>query len=161
MCARAVTETDAGTAERVARRVPGIYADPTSWAVYPDTIAVLDSLQRAGWTQVVLSNHVPELSSILAGLGLSRFFARTFNSAQTGVEKPHPDAFRQVLETMPTGGPVWMVGDSLEADVLPAEALGLRAILVRTEHPRAPRCCQSLTRALDLLTRGPQSPREG
>lgn len=151
---RAVTEADAGTAERVARRVPGIYADPSTWALYPDTIAVLDSLRRSGWTQVVLSNHVPELSSILAGLGLSPFFGRTFNSAETGVEKPHPAAFRQVLDTMPTGGQVWMIGDSLAADVLPAEALGMHAILVRAEHPQAPRCCRSLTNALGVLTGG-------
>ena len=149
---RSLTQADAGTAALVARRVRDAYTSPTSWSLYGDTRPVLDALSRAGWVQLVLSNHVPELSAICTTLGLSPYFARIFNSAETGVEKPHPRAFRQVLDVVPYGSPVWMVGDSLQADVLAAEAAGIKAILVRSVHPQAERCCLSLTDALAMLT---------
>ena len=93
----------------------------------------------------------PELPKILDALGISRYIARTFNSAATGVEKPNPEAFRQVLQLVPSGSRVWMVGDSVNADVLGAKAVGVNAILARGEHPRATRCCRSLSDVLMFL----------
>jgi len=148
---RSLTQADASAAMSAARGVRAIYTDPTAWELYPDVHPVLDALASLGWVQVVLSNHVPELPKILDGLGISRYIARTFNSAETGVEKPNPEAFRQVLQLVPSGSRVWMVGDSVNADVLGAEAVGVNAILARGEHPRASRCCQSLSDVLMFL----------
>ena len=153
-----MTGADAITAERAAARVRAIYTDAAAWALYEDALPTLAELTKSGWTQVVLSNHVPELRLMMNGLGLAPYIAALFNSAETGVEKPHPDAFRQVLETLPSGCTTWMIGDSLKADVLAAESAGIDAILVRSAHPQAKRCCQSLTLACDILrtTRGPE-----
>jgi putative hydrolase of the HAD superfamily len=80
----------------------------------------------------VLSNHVPELSTLVEQLGLGGLVERVFSSAATGYEKPHPEAFRLALRAF--GDPVrrWMVGDNPTADVAGAEAIGIPAILVRT-----------------------------
>ena len=61
--------------------------------------------------------------------------AAIFNSAQTGYEKPHPQAFRNVLAWLPEPEAVWMIGDNYTADVLGAQAVGLPGILVRETHP--------------------------
>jgi len=148
---QALAGVDAAIATQVARRVRGLYADPMSWLVYDDTVAALDAFAQAGWTQLLLSNHVPELRALVRALGLEPYFARIFNSAETGVEKPHPEAFRQVLATLPQDSRAWMVGDSVTMDVLGAEAVGMNAILVRGAHASAKRSCSGLSQLFALL----------
>lgn len=139
-----ISQVDRIAVAAIVRRVRDIYTDPSTWVVYDDVHQTLEALAAAGWTQILLSNHVPELPSIVRALGLSQYMTRIFNSAETGVEKPHPAAYRQVLDVIPNGCAVWMLGDSLDADVLGAEAAGMNAILVRREHPRANRSCSTL-----------------
>lgn len=54
---------------------------------------MLSELRKRGWRHVVLSNDVPELGAIMTHLGLDGLIEATVNSAQTGYEKPHPEAF--------------------------------------------------------------------
>ena len=107
------------------------YVDPVGWRLFDDTVPALSLLSRAGWRHAVLSNHVPELEQILAGLGLDRHLDAVLCSAVTGYEKPHPEAFAGALRLRLNGEPVWMVGDNPEADVEGARRAGLPAILVR------------------------------
>ena len=90
-------------------------------------------MSRAGWRHAVLSNHVPELERIAAGLGLDRYLDAVLCSAITGYEKPHPEAFAAALRLRRNGEPVWMVGDNPEADVEGARRAGLPAVLVRRD----------------------------
>ena len=92
----------------------------------------------------MLSNHVPELSGLVRGLGLDGRIFRIFNSAETGHEKPHPEAYRTVLGSLVDPESVWMVGDSVRADVLGAERAGIPAVLVRRFHPDAARYSEDL-----------------
>lgn len=153
-----VTRADSISAERAARSIRRFYTDPATWELYADARPVLETLRSSGWVQFVLSNHVPELPAIMDALELSPYFARTFNSAETGVEKPHPVAFRQVLDAIPSHARVWMIGDSMSADILPATSMGINAILVRNQHPTASWCCRSLTEALVVLNGAQLSP---
>ena len=74
------------------------YADGTrGWRVFDDTRAGLAATAAAGWRNVVLSNHIPELDSLVTQLGLAGLIERVFSSARTGYEKPHPEAFRIAL----------------------------------------------------------------
>ena len=136
---------DPGLARELSVRVREDFVDPRQWRVYDDVFPTLDELSRRGWTHLVLSNHVPELSRIASGLGLDRRIYRVFNSAETGHEKPHPRAYRAVLETLEDPAAVWMVGDSVRADVIGAEAAGIPAVLVRRPHPDATRYTRSLS----------------
>ena len=92
----------------------------------------------------MLSNHVPELPQLAEALGLAKHILRLFNSAQTGFEKPHSQAFVNVLSTLPSSADVWMIGDSMEADINGAVAVGVRAVLLRSRSPHAPLCCESM-----------------
>jgi putative hydrolase of the HAD superfamily len=108
------------------------YVDPTvGWLLFDDTIPALAQLSSHGWRHAVLSNHVPELEQLVAGLGLDGYVEAIVCSAVTGYEKPHPEAFAQALRLRRNGEPVWMVGDNEAADVGGARAAGLPAVLVR------------------------------
>jgi HAD superfamily hydrolase (TIGR01549 family) len=102
------------------------------WRVFDDSAEALGATAAAGWRNVVLSNHVPELAALVEHLGLGGLVERVFSSAATGYEKPHPEAFRLALRACGDPAGAWMVGDNPTADVAGAEAIGIPAILVRT-----------------------------
>lgn len=142
---------DPARARDLAKWVRPTYCDPSRWRLYEDTIPTLTALAEAGWSHHILSNHVPELPDMVEGVGLSRLIQAIHNSANTGYEKPHPEAFRRVLRALPGDSTVWMIGDNMEADVRGAEQVGIPAILVRESHPSAKRCCESLAAVPGIL----------
>ena len=117
-----------------ARRVRTVYGDHTrSWALFDDTVVSLETLRDDGWSHVVLSNHVPELPALVDGLGLAWFFDAVVNSAVTGYEKPHPEAFALARRACGDLDEIWMVGDNPVADIDGATRAGIPAILVRRD----------------------------
>jgi putative hydrolase of the HAD superfamily len=129
-----------------------LYVDPAvGWALFDDTLPALERLSQAGWTHAILSNHVPELRQIVAGLGLGDVVASVSCSAETGFEKPHVQAFASLIERLQPNE-VWMIGDNVLADVLGAEAVGIPAVLVRRPDPRAARYADSLVDVETFLT---------
>ena len=125
------------------------------WYLFEDVVPTLESLADQGWSHLVLSNHVPELEQIIDDLGLSGYLDAVFTSASIGYEKPHPEAFMTVLRTLETDAIVWMVGDSIEADILGARPLELPAILVRGDHPEVRHAVESLHDVPPLLPEAP------
>lgn len=142
---------DTGTARVLAAEVRHGYLDVRRWIVFEDTVPVLKALSEAGWIHLVLSNHVPELDRLVVDLGLGPWIHRVFNSARLGVEKPNPAAFEHVFAEIPQARTGWMVGDNWVADVCGAENVGLRAVLVRRDHPEATRQCSSLSGVPELV----------
>lgn len=110
------------------------YVNPSCWSLYPETLSVLQKLRSLGWRHVLLSNHVPELESIVTALGLADLVDATLTSALTGYEKPHPGAFEAARRVAGNPSDVWMVGDNPDSDVRGAEAVGIPAILVRGQR---------------------------
>jgi putative hydrolase of the HAD superfamily len=131
-------------ARTLAGKVRAVYTDVAEWRLYEDTKDVLEEFLQDGWHHTILSNHVPELRALVNGLGLGSLIHNIVNSAETGFEKPHPLAFQSALDSLGDPAEVWMIGDNINADVLGAESVGLRAILVRNEDARAPRRAESL-----------------
>lgn len=138
-------------ARELTARMRRAYTAPEGWAVFEDTLPTLRRLSGRGWRHHVLSNHVPELPDIAASLGLAAHIEVYHNSAVTGYEKPHAEAFQGALRALPDGAAVWMVGDNPVADIAGAEAAGIPAILVRKPDPRAQRYCESLSGVADLV----------
>jgi putative hydrolase of the HAD superfamily len=102
------------------------------WRLFDDTVPTLIPLRERGWRHVILSNHVPELDGIVETLGLGDLIDTVVNSARTGYEKPHPEAYAAGRAAAGDPDELWMVGDNPVADVAGAEAANIRAILVRT-----------------------------
>jgi putative hydrolase of the HAD superfamily len=135
-------------------------AGTRGWRVFDDTRAGLAATAAAGWRNVVLSNHIPELETLVTQLGLADLVERVFSSACTGYEKPHPEAFG--IAPRAEGNPRrrWMVGDNPLADVEGAEALGIPAILVRTSGS-AGRTAIDVAAAARLIVEESARPRRG
>ena len=145
---------DAARAAALAVSVRERYLDVTvAWQLFDDTLPALRALREQGWRNVVLSNHVPELDELVGGLGLEPHLDGVFSSARTGYEKPHPEAFRLALAACGNPREVWMVGDNPHADIEGAEAVGLPAILVRSDG-RARHRAGGLEDAVAVIGRG-------
>lgn len=136
-------------ATRMARLVRERYLKPARWKLYDDATPALSLLSKSGYRQVILSNHVPELQQLLSGLGIASFFEQVFNSATSGIEKPHPAAFLAVKAAYPEVSRFVMIGDSLTADVSGAETVGIPAVLVRSTGGKTKRACFSLLEVVD------------
>ncbi|MEU2874044.1 HAD family hydrolase [Streptomyces olivoreticuli] len=122
-------------AESIAHETRTAYSDPAAWSLYPQTTEVLQLLTDKGWGHVILSNHVPELPTILDDLHLTPHVHAVVNSARTGYEKPHPQAFALARAAAEPARCIYMVGDNARADVAGARAAGLDAIWVRRDEP--------------------------
>jgi putative hydrolase of the HAD superfamily len=138
-------------ARKLARLVRAAYLHPDAWRLFDDALPCLHTLRSDGWRHVILSNHVPELSTLIEALGLTRLIDQVFNSAETGFEKPHPEAFRMVLNSIQDATEIWMVGDSVSADIHGARSAGLPCILVRSQHSQATHCCETLAEIPTIL----------
>jgi phosphoglycolate phosphatase-like HAD superfamily hydrolase len=98
-------------ADAVAAEVRSCYAMPEAFRLYDDTTEALRMFRDAGWRQAIVSNHCPELESLVGGLGIGAFFDKVYSSACTGYEKPHPRSIGLALEYF-EGDVVWMIGNS-------------------------------------------------
>lgn len=137
--------------KKLARLAHQKYIDPNGWFLYEDVIPTLKSLANYGWRHVILSNHVPELSIIVDGIGLKPYISKVITSALTGYEKPNPKAFINALEQIGNPEVIWMIGDNIEADIIGVEAVGIKGILVREEDKRAVRYCADLYRIPSII----------
>lgn len=119
------------TAAMAATRIKSVVLDPLSYRVIDGAIPALVTLRDAGWRHVIVSNHVPELPEIVAGLGLQEFFTHVVTSGMVGHEKPSSTLFEHALALAGAADePVWMIGDNPVADLEGAARLGIPGILV-------------------------------
>jgi len=109
-------------------RIPKEYYRPTAWTLAYDAITALRTTADAGYQNVVLSNHAPELPGLVSDLGLGAWIATTVTSAAVGAEKPDARIFQYAIALTNAGEDVWMIGDNLTADIAGAEAVGIHAI---------------------------------
>ena len=138
-------------ARGLAKSVRSMYTDASRWRIYPDVVPCLERLSAQGWEHFVLSNHVPELEKLISQLGLACHFNAVYCSAVTGVEKPHPLAFRMLQEVVTDASELWMIGDSWQADICGAIQAGIKAILVRKPNPEAKHFCPDLSELPSML----------
>ncbi|MDV9194652.1 HAD family hydrolase [Streptomyces sp. Wh19] len=132
--AEALTRLGISRPQAVAAATRAAYTDPGAWSLYPQTLRVLDRLTAHGWTHVLLSNHVPELPEILSALGIGTRFQAVINSAASGYEKPHPQAFRLAQAAAGPAHRLVMIGDNAQADAAGARRAGIDAIWVRRDQ---------------------------
>ena len=107
--------------------IPPRYTDLTRWRLSPETLPVWRSYRRR-----LAAYRALQPCAGTAGnhryLGLVRTWQR-FSTRRTGYEKPHPQAFRNVLQSLEAPEALWMIGDNPNADIAGAAALGIPGIL--------------------------------
>lgn len=116
----------------------------------PDTVGSLPALRLAGRRTLVLSNHVPELPSIIDGLDLGKLLDDVLRSATIGYETPHRETFRSAVDGA-VARDCFIVGDNPAADVQGAERAGLRAIPLRIPNRDALRTADDVDGATELI----------
>lgn len=107
---------------------------PEGFTLFEDTIEILKYFKEIGYSNVILSNHIPELPNIVEQLGLSEYLLDCISSANIGYEKPNLKIYEYALKKHNYPKNVWMVGDSIISDVRGPQALGIKGILVRSER---------------------------
>lgn len=124
-------------AEQATTYVPEAYYRPEAWTVIEGAAEALRTTSAAGYRNVILSNHAPELPALVDALGLGSLVEDTITSASVGAQKPNRVIFEHAIQR--TGirsvGEAWMVGDNPIADVQGAEAAGIRGILADGDYP--------------------------
>jgi putative hydrolase of the HAD superfamily len=109
------------------------YLRPDAWYLYDDTIKTLQHSIDKGYSNIILSNHVPELEELVKGLGIEKFFIAVINSAVVGYEKPNPKIFEEVLK-LERNEKYYMIGDNYTADIKGSLDFGFDAILVHKDN---------------------------
>lgn len=122
------------------------------YVVFDDVVPALTRAARGGWRNLIVSNHVPELESLVRDLGLTDLFEAIVCSGTVGYEKPHPLLFEEALRRTGADRPIWMIGDNARADCAPVCAMGNKAVLVRnTAIGTFEQHARDLLGALDLI----------
>jgi HAD superfamily hydrolase (TIGR01662 family) len=112
-----------------------------NFELYDDVAPVLDELRAAGLKIGLVSNSARDVHAFARHHGLE--IDAGISSFHHGRTKPHASIFRAVLDLLEVApAEAAMVGDTIDADVEGAVALGMRAVLVDRlgRHPEfAPR----------------------
>lgn len=116
-----------------AEQVRNEFIKSDEFILYEDSIEMLNYFKEKGYSNVILSNHIPELPYIVEELGLSTYLVDCISSANVGYEKPNAKIYKYALEKHNMPEEVWMIGDSINADVRGPEKAGIKSILVRSE----------------------------
>jgi len=116
--------------ERLAQLAHELMLIPDGYTPFEETIPALKRLSSRGWRHIILSNNFHELPVLLESLLIRDFIHSCVSSAVIGYEKPHPEVFAIAMEHAGHPEKVWMIGDSVPADIRGAEAAGIPAILV-------------------------------
>ena len=108
-----------------------LFVSPGAWTLVPGARETFVQLRARGLRLGVLSNWDSRLPKTLAGLELLEIFDHVVVSHRVGFEKPHRRMFETaMLAADEPACRILHVGDSLDADVWPARALGMRTFWV-------------------------------
>ncbi len=102
-----------------------------NWLLESDTLSTLEALKSQNYKLGIFSNagDDKDVQDMVAAFGIRRYFDFVLSSAACFYRKPHPRAFEICLAHWnATPDEAAMIGDSLEADILGANQLGITSI---------------------------------
>ncbi len=150
LCRKLGIEEDA---EAIARRVYEEFGDPGRWRPYGDVLPAMERLRAGGLKLGIISNWDSRLSGLIEGLGIAPYLETVVSSAEVGLHKPDPRIFELACSRL--GLPPHAcahVGDHHYADVIGADAVGMRAVLIdRLGGPVPEQDAHRFVRTLDDL----------
>ncbi len=116
-----------------------LFHDPTTYQVFPDVFPTLEALRGLGLRLGIVSNWGWRLPELCERLGLSPDFDFIIASSRVGAAKPHPAIFQAALrEAGSEPAQTLHAGDSLAADVLGAQSVGITGVLLDRRCPAGP-----------------------
>lgn len=107
------------------------FSDGASYMLFDDVLPTLRALQADGYRLGLISNFEGWVEERLVELDVGHLFDVSVISGLEGVEKPDPEIYRLALERARVEPAAAVhVGDSPALDIAPAEALGMRTVLL-------------------------------
>jgi putative hydrolase of the HAD superfamily len=107
------------------------FAHADVWQIFPDVEETLREARSRDLHVGIISNWDERLRPLLEELGLARYFDSMTISCEVGAEKPDAAIFQSALRTAGVvANQAVHVGDSDEADVHGAEAVGMTGVLL-------------------------------
>jgi putative hydrolase of the HAD superfamily len=117
--------------ERFFDKVYDQFRDASGWVLFPETVEVLETLQKRGLKLGIVSNFDSRVYSVMRALGILHYFDSVTISSETGSAKPDRRIFEAAVRSVDTPpSEVLLIGDSLRDDVEAAERAGLQAVLI-------------------------------
>ncbi|MDZ4773419.1 MAG: HAD-IA family hydrolase [Planctomycetota bacterium] len=135
----------------------GRFSDPATFAVFDGGHTMLDDWRARGLKIGIISNWSARLPRLLAGVGIAERVDFVLCSAIERLEKPDATIFERALaQSGVRADEALHAGDDFEKDVLGAQRVGIRAVLVdhagKSDAARAPRV-QSLHELGEFVAR--------
>lgn len=124
-----------------------------AWRVESSFYQLLDFLREKQIGLGIISNWDLRLRGLLEKAGLLKEFSPVIISAEFGYEKPSPRIFQEAekLSGRPPSQLIY-VGDKLELDYYPSQALGWDSyLLTQTKESELPKGCRYIRNLADLL----------
>ena len=93
-------------------------------------------LEKIQLPMVLVTNFYGNMHTVLAEFGLDHLFKDVIESAVVGVRKPDPEIFRMGVKALGLEpSETIMIGDSLDKDIIPAQAIGCHTIQITPSNP--------------------------
>ncbi len=111
-----------------------------SWMLakpYDETISTLQRLQKKYDLVLVSNTDGFSIDSVLEKFGLRQYFKEVFLSYEIGKIKTDKEFFPLVLKNLGVQAEeCMMVGDSIQSDIIPAQLVGIKAVLLDRRNQR-------------------------
>lgn len=117
--------------ERAARELYDDWAEHHHFSLYDDVVETLHALRDRDIKMGLISNSQRCLRSFQSHFELDGLLSVAVSSTDHQCMKPHPDLFRAALDQMKVSADEsMMVGDSVRHDVVGAQSVGMRPVLL-------------------------------
>jgi HAD superfamily hydrolase (TIGR01662 family) len=128
---------DPAAAARATNRRRAMTGGLDVFQMRPDMPALLRRLADRGLKLGIVANQPAGVAERLEREGIANLFAHLGLTGLTGLRKPDPRAFMTACEDLGvTPAEAIMVGDRIDIDIVPAKALGMAAIRIKTGRHR-------------------------
>ena len=119
--------------------------------LFDGTIEILDYLAEK-YTLHIITNGFQEVQTLkLKNSGIQKYFKTVTSSEEVGVKKPNPLVFETALEKANTHFErSIMIGDTFEADILGAEAVGMRTLFYNYRKETIPSSYKLVNNLLEI-----------
>ena len=95
----------------------------------PNTLEILEYLRPKYKLHIITNGFQEVQEKKMKNSGILRFFDQIINSEMAGVKKPNPHIFKLALNKANVNSTCsMMIGDSIEADILGAQAVGFHTL---------------------------------
>ncbi len=138
--------------EKASRMAMEKIKDVGRYQLFDDAVLALKLAGEKGYQNYIVSNHIPELGTIIQKLGIADYFQGYIISSLVGYDKPRREIFECAKKLAGYPKHCYMVGDNPIADIAGGKAAGMKTILVHKDVDcTADAVCTDLLQVMDII----------